>query len=611
MADRLEPRIEDQISAWRAYVSRPEAIDGRDVDELEDHLRGQIDRLAASGLDADEAFLVAVKRLGGLDDLSREFAREHSDRLWKQLMIPGESRAPRTGGLVLAVGLAVGAALAIKIPALFGIRFGEDGDFYARFAALLVLPFLATYFLVRRRASVPTIAMVGVPFAIAAVVMAVYPFAPDGATLVLAATHVAVALWIVTGIAYVDGRVRSSRSRMDFIRFTGEWLVYLALIALGGGVLVALTMGVFSAIGLDAEWFVEEFMVPCGVAGAVVVAAWLVEAKQSVIENIAPVLTKLFTPLFTLLLLAFIVAGFLQGSLVDGGDTEAFAQRDLLILFDIVLVVVRGTAAVRVVGPRAARPAVVVRPIAAADGRGGAGRRHHGARGDDRPHRGMGSESQQARLARAQRDPVREPRRRRLAAAALHDAPRPVRAVGTMADGLPAGLPGVGVDRRRGVPAAVHVRVDDAGARAGRDGLQQHLVPAGEEGRQAVVRQGVLARASAHLVRPVRLLEKGASSPAQVVDVRRDDARSRRHGTRRLGRRERDHRHPEMHRLDQRQAERGPPERMQVHASPGKLGVQALWRAGSPSPTIAGSSSNASAQPAGVDAEHVERRLTR
>ena len=96
MADHLEPRIEDQISAWRAYVSRPEAIDGRDVDELEDHLRGQIDRLAASGLDDDEAFLVAVKRLGGLDDLSREFAREHSDRLWKQLMIPGESRAPRS-----------------------------------------------------------------------------------------------------------------------------------------------------------------------------------------------------------------------------------------------------------------------------------------------------------------------------------------------------------------------------------------------------------------------------------------------------------------------------------------------------------------------------------
>lgn len=343
MAEDLDPRIEEQISTWRAYVSRPEAIDGRDVDELEDHLRGQIDRLEASGLDGDEAFLVAVKRLGGLDDLSREFAREHSERLWKQLMFHDEPRAPRTGGgLPLAVGLAVAAAVAVKIPALFGIQFAENGDFYGRWYALLVLPFLAAYFLVRRRAVLPTIAVVAVPFVAAAVVMVVYPFAPGGATLVLAATHLVVVLWLVTGIGYVNGRVRSSRARMDFIRFTGEWVVYLALIALGGGVLIALTMGVFAAIDLDAGWFVEEVMIPCGLAGAIIIAAWLVEAKQSVIENIAPVLTKLFTPLFTLLLLAFIVAGFIQGNLIDDSSTEMFGQRDLLILFDIVLVVVVG-----------------------------------------------------------------------------------------------------------------------------------------------------------------------------------------------------------------------------------------------------------------------------
>ncbi len=342
MAEDLDPRIEDQITTWRTYVSRRDAIDGRDVDELEDHLRGQIDRLEASGLDGDEAFLVAVKRLGGLDALSKEFAREHSDRLWKQLMFADEPRAPRAGGLVLAVGLAVGAALAVQIPALFGIRWAQDGDFYGRYFALLVLPFLAAYFLVRRRSSWRTIAVVAAPFVLTAILLSVYPFASDAATLMLASVHAAVALWLVTGIAYVDGRVTSSRARMDFIRFTGEWVVYFALIALGGAVLIGLTLGVFSAIDLDASRFVTEWMLPSGIAGAVVIAAWLVEAKQSVIENIAPVLTKLFTPLFTLLLLAFIVAGFLQGNLVDGGGTETFGQRDLLILFDVVLIVVVG-----------------------------------------------------------------------------------------------------------------------------------------------------------------------------------------------------------------------------------------------------------------------------
>ena len=345
MADERDPRIEEQIMTWRTYVARKEAIDGRDVDELEDHLRGEIDRLEASGLSDDEAFLVAVKRLGGLDDLSREFAREHSERLWKQLMFADEPRAPRNGGLVLAVGLAVGAALAVKVPALFGIGFDDTTGFYGRFFALLVLPFLAAYLLVRRRASAATVGIVAAPFALAALVLALYPFEPGGATLVLASLHAAVALWLVTGIAYVNGRVRSSRARMDFVRFTGEWVVYLALIALGGAVLIALTLGVFSAIDVDASWFVEEWMLPCGIAGAVVIAAWLVEAKQSVIENIAPVLTRLFTPLFTLLLLAFIVAGFVQGDLIGtGGDggVEMLGQRDLLIIFDVVLVVVVG-----------------------------------------------------------------------------------------------------------------------------------------------------------------------------------------------------------------------------------------------------------------------------
>jgi hypothetical protein len=65
------------------------------------------------------------------------------------------------------------------------------------------------------------------------------------------------------------------------------------------------------------------------------VAAWLVEAKQSVVENIAPVLTRLFTPLFTAVLLAFLVA---IGWTSAGIDVE----REALILFDLLLVVVLG-----------------------------------------------------------------------------------------------------------------------------------------------------------------------------------------------------------------------------------------------------------------------------
>src|ERR687893_3023737 len=79
--------LEEQIGRWRSYLRRRRAIHSADVAELEDHLREQVAVLADAGLATDEAFLVAVKRLGNLAALSREFAREHSDRLWKQLII--------------------------------------------------------------------------------------------------------------------------------------------------------------------------------------------------------------------------------------------------------------------------------------------------------------------------------------------------------------------------------------------------------------------------------------------------------------------------------------------------------------------------------------------
>src|SRR5512145_1340724 len=120
--------LEDQIDQWRSYLRRRQAIHSVDVAELEDHLREHVAVLTDAGLDTDEAFLVAVKRMGSLDALSREFAREHSDRLWKQLVIApdADAGAPRSTWTetLVVVSLAVAAALAIKVPALFGLQFG-------------------------------------------------------------------------------------------------------------------------------------------------------------------------------------------------------------------------------------------------------------------------------------------------------------------------------------------------------------------------------------------------------------------------------------------------------------------------------------------------------
>ena len=65
------------------------------------------------------------------------------------------------------------------------------------------------------------------------------------------------------------------------------------------------------------------------------VASWLVEAKQSVIENMAPVLTRLFAPLFAAVLVVFLGAMLWTGRGVG-------IERNVLIAFDLLLVVVLG-----------------------------------------------------------------------------------------------------------------------------------------------------------------------------------------------------------------------------------------------------------------------------
>jgi hypothetical protein len=329
--------LEDQIDQWRSYLRRRQAIHPVDVAELEDHLREQVAVLTGAGLAADEAFLIAVKRMGDLDALSREFAREHSERLWKQLVVT----SPDAGGprartdAFLAFSLAAAAALLVKLPALFGKDLEQAAGFYLRNAGLFVLPLLAGYFAWKRGLAAGTVRWLAAGFAAAAVFANAYPFARGGHTEVLAALHLPIALWLLVGVAYAGGRWSQAAGRMDFVRFSGELFIYYVLIALGGGVFTAFLAMTFEAIGINAEPLFQSWLLPCGAAGAVVVASWLVEAKQSVIENMAPVLTRLFTPLFAALLVTFV------GTVLWTGRGVGI-ERNVLIGFDLLLAVVLG-----------------------------------------------------------------------------------------------------------------------------------------------------------------------------------------------------------------------------------------------------------------------------
>ncbi|MGV9769459.1 permease prefix domain 1-containing protein [Microbacterium sp. NPDC003461] len=337
MAPRAE--VEEQIAQWRGYLQRHRAIAAADLDELEDHLRAQIDDLSAAGLADDEAFLVAIRRMGGTDAISREFAREHTERMWKQLTAADGLAADRREPVV-AIGL--GAAAGLTVLALiqlfsYGAPLGGVEANAALFRVLptLVLAFLAAYFVWKRRPAPRTTVALAVVFGVLVATQALMPFPSAtgvGATELLTTIHLPIVAWGLVGIAYAAGRWRDHAARMDFVRFTGEFAVYFVLLALGGGVLIGLTSAVLSLTGTDTTVAIGAILRVC-VPGAVLVAAWLVEAKQNVIENIVPVLTRVFTPIVTLALLWMLAALATAGSL-------ALVDRELLILMDGVLILV-------------------------------------------------------------------------------------------------------------------------------------------------------------------------------------------------------------------------------------------------------------------------------
>ncbi|HXH89568.1 MAG TPA: permease prefix domain 1-containing protein [Gaiellaceae bacterium] len=327
--------VESQIAEWRAYVASAPGINGHDVDELEDHLRHQIAELNGAGLTADEGFLIAVKRLGDVDGLSREFAREHSGRLWKQFLVGGDDEpARRPTGWPETVAFAVAVAAVVQVARLAAEAPDEEPTWLVRNASLFVLPFLAGYFARRRQLDPRRLILAATPFAVAALVVNLYPYGADSATETVVALHLPVALWFAVAYPYMGGTIRSHERRMDFVRFTGEWLIYYVLIALGGGVLMGLTAAILEPAGADVEQ-IAAWVVPSGAAAGVIVAAWLVESKQRVVENMAPVLTILFTPLFAVMLAGAAVVYAVTGL---GGAFD----RELLGVFDALLLVVLG-----------------------------------------------------------------------------------------------------------------------------------------------------------------------------------------------------------------------------------------------------------------------------
>jgi hypothetical protein len=76
--------LNDQISKWRSNLAASQTLERSDIDELENHLREEIEHLMALKLSQEEAFYVALHRLGDTGSLAEEFAKINGSVLWSK-----------------------------------------------------------------------------------------------------------------------------------------------------------------------------------------------------------------------------------------------------------------------------------------------------------------------------------------------------------------------------------------------------------------------------------------------------------------------------------------------------------------------------------------------
>ncbi len=112
--------LNEEILKWRNSLAQSEPLGGSDVDELESHLREQIECLASLNLSEEESLWIARRRLGSAGDLAGEFAKINKSAILKSRLF-----WMTAGALAYILSIqsgAVGARLGVLLAAFGGLR---------------------------------------------------------------------------------------------------------------------------------------------------------------------------------------------------------------------------------------------------------------------------------------------------------------------------------------------------------------------------------------------------------------------------------------------------------------------------------------------------------
>lgn len=207
--------------------------------------------------------------------------------------------------------------------------------FYSRNFGGIVAGALMGFFCFQRQVQPKVIMVISSLLILSLLYLNLLPDPSNSDTSALACLHLSFAFWFLIGVSFVGGTWKDLSERMHFVRYNGELLIFGTVITIGGMVLTGLTIGLFELIGLSiGEWYMNSV----GVYGAVsvpLVATFLITRIVNGRFRMAPLLAKVFTPLFLVMVLLYLTAMAVKRQ-------SPFSDRDFLMAFNGLLVVVLG-----------------------------------------------------------------------------------------------------------------------------------------------------------------------------------------------------------------------------------------------------------------------------
>ena len=222
------------------------------------------------------------------------------------------------------------AGVLIKLPLLFGFD-ADQYDYYMKNGGIILFMGLSAYaFLMKEKIRVKQLLVTLPIFALSALYINLLPGGEESDSVVLAYIHLPLLMWCLYGLIYLDFDVRKQLKRIDYIRYNGDLAILTAIILIAGGMLTAITIGLFSAIDMRIEQFYMENVAIVGLVSAPIVATFIIMTFPAVTNKIAPIIAGIFSPLVLITLVVYLTSIIVTGK-------DPYDDREFLLVFNLML----------------------------------------------------------------------------------------------------------------------------------------------------------------------------------------------------------------------------------------------------------------------------------